>query len=99
MEKPYVFISYAHRDSEVVLSCVNAMKKSGITIWYDEGSEPISIQDADVQAILSNISASVPAEEAPAAENTTGEAQEEVPAGDNAGSDSEIDITATETNN
>lgn len=37
--KPYVFISYAHADSGVVLPCVNAMKSSGINLWYDEGIE------------------------------------------------------------
>lgn len=37
--KPYVFISYAHMDSDVVLPCVNAMKQSGISLWYDEGIE------------------------------------------------------------
>lgn len=33
----YVFISYAHRDSAIVLPCVNALKQKGINIWYDEG--------------------------------------------------------------
>ena len=36
---PYVFISYAHLDSASVLPCVNAMKQSGINLWYDEGIE------------------------------------------------------------
>ena len=34
---PYVFISYAHLDSSVVIPCINAMKKFGINTWYDEG--------------------------------------------------------------
>lgn len=33
----YVFISYAHKDADVVLPCVQAMKNAGINIWYDEG--------------------------------------------------------------
>lgn len=33
----YVFISYAHRDSAAVLPCVEAMKRAGINVWYDEG--------------------------------------------------------------
>ena len=33
----FVFISYAHKDSAAVLPCVNAMKKSNISLWYDEG--------------------------------------------------------------
>lgn len=39
MEKPYVFISYAHRDSDKVLPCIDAMRRSGIDLWYDEGIE------------------------------------------------------------
>lgn len=37
--KPYVFISYAHKNSNTVLSCVNTLKRSGINIWYDDGIE------------------------------------------------------------
>lgn len=33
----YVFISYAHRDAEVVLPILDAMRRSGINLWYDEG--------------------------------------------------------------
>ena len=39
MENPYVFISYAHLDSEKVLPCVQAMREGGINLWYDEGIE------------------------------------------------------------
>ncbi len=35
--KPYVFISYAHADSPVVLPVVEAMKGAGVNLWYDEG--------------------------------------------------------------
>ena len=33
----YVFISYAHKDSAIVLPCIEAMKKKGVNLWYDEG--------------------------------------------------------------
>lgn len=33
----YVFISYAHANSDVVLPTVKAMQDSNINIWYDEG--------------------------------------------------------------
>ena len=36
---PYVFISYAHKNSDMVLPCIKAMMESGINIWYDEGIE------------------------------------------------------------
>lgn len=35
--KPYVFISYAHANSDKVLPTVAAMKAAGINLWYDEG--------------------------------------------------------------
>ncbi|MBQ8748122.1 MAG: TIR domain-containing protein [Clostridia bacterium] len=37
--KPYVFISYAHLDGATVLPCIDAMKQSGVNLWYDEGIE------------------------------------------------------------
>lgn len=39
MDKKYVFISYAHKDSGKVISIIQAMKDSGIALWYDEGIE------------------------------------------------------------
>lgn len=35
--RPYVFVSYAHANSDAVLPIVNAMSKSKIDLWYDEG--------------------------------------------------------------
>lgn len=37
--QPYVFISYAHKDIKAVLPCINALRRSGIHVWYDEGIE------------------------------------------------------------
>lgn len=37
--KPYVFISYAHVNSDYILPCIESLKKSGINLWYDEGIE------------------------------------------------------------
>ena len=34
---PYVFISYAHKDADVVIPCIEAMKRQNINVWYDEG--------------------------------------------------------------
>lgn len=39
MKNPFVFISYAHVDSKTVLPIIDAMKKRGINIWYDNGIE------------------------------------------------------------
>lgn len=38
-DKPYIFISYAHADSDVVMSVVTHMHDRGYRIWYDEGIE------------------------------------------------------------
>ena len=38
-DKPYVFVSYAHADKEVVMPTINAMKAHNINIWYDGGIE------------------------------------------------------------
>ena len=39
MEKPYVFISYAHANSDRVLPAINQLKAQGVNIWYDNGIE------------------------------------------------------------
>lgn len=33
----YLFVSYAHKNSAVVLPCIEAMRNAGINLWYDEG--------------------------------------------------------------
>ena len=38
-DKPYIFISYAHADSEAVMKVVTDMNERGYRIWYDEGIE------------------------------------------------------------
>jgi len=37
---PYVFISYAHKDSRLVFPIINELHRRGILMWYDEGIEP-----------------------------------------------------------
>lgn len=38
-DKPYIFISYAHKDSETVLPLIERLQKSGFRVWYDRGIE------------------------------------------------------------
>ncbi|MBT3637891.1 MAG: SUMF1/EgtB/PvdO family nonheme iron enzyme [Opitutae bacterium] len=38
-DEPYVFISYAHKDSSQVFEEIGALKDAGYNIWYDEGIE------------------------------------------------------------
>jgi hypothetical protein len=39
-EEPYIFISYSHRDSDVVFSIIEKFNEMGYNIWYDEGIDP-----------------------------------------------------------
>ena len=38
-EEPYIFISYAHKDSEVVYTEISDLNENGFNIWYDDGIE------------------------------------------------------------
>lgn len=38
--EPYIFISYAHRDSEIMYPILATLSEKGYRIWYDEGIEP-----------------------------------------------------------
>ena len=37
--KPYVFISYAHKDSNAVLPAIGQLRDQGVSLWYDNGIE------------------------------------------------------------
>ena len=39
-DEPYVFVSYAHEDSEVVFPEIQWLKDQGFNIWFDEGISP-----------------------------------------------------------
>ena len=36
-DAPYVFISYAHKDSSVVFPILRALQNEGLRFWYDAG--------------------------------------------------------------
>jgi len=38
--KPYIFVSYAHLDSEAVLPVIRALYERKYRVWYDEGIAP-----------------------------------------------------------
>jgi len=38
-KKPYIFISYAHTNEELVLPAIQEMHSQGISLWYDNGIE------------------------------------------------------------
>jgi hypothetical protein len=37
---PYIFVSYAHKDSDRVFPIISEFHKAGFPIWYDEGIDP-----------------------------------------------------------
>lgn len=39
-EEPYIFVSYAHKDSEVVMRTVSLLQQNGFRVWYDDGIDP-----------------------------------------------------------
>lgn len=39
-EKPYIFVSYAHKDGNHVFPEIRSLHERGYRIWYDEGIDP-----------------------------------------------------------
>ena len=39
-EEPYIFVSYAHKDSERVFEEIKKFNEAGYHVWYDEGIAP-----------------------------------------------------------
>ena len=37
---PYIFVSYAHKNAEMVFAEINRWNKQGYNVWYDEGIAP-----------------------------------------------------------
>lgn len=46
--EPYIFISYAHKDSERVFQVLDELDKKGYRIWYDDGIAPGSEWPEDI---------------------------------------------------
>lgn len=38
-DQPYIFVSYAHKDSSIVVPIIDKMQCEGYRIWYDKGIE------------------------------------------------------------
>jgi TPR repeat protein len=39
-DEPYIFVSYAHKDSEAVFEIIGELNWRGYRVWYDEGIDP-----------------------------------------------------------
>ena len=46
--KPYIFISYSHRDSDKVLKIMDRLKSAGYNVWYDGGIDPGTEWDENI---------------------------------------------------
>ena len=54
--EPHVFVSYAHKDSEIVYPIIARLQQSGLRLWYDEGIEVGSHWDRVIpQQILASV--------------------------------------------
>ena len=55
--KPYVFVSYSHKDKDHVFPILERMEQVGFRLWYDQGIESSSEWDVVVSEHLSKASA------------------------------------------
>ena len=51
--EPYIFFSYAHKDSDVVLPIIEALANNGFRVWYDAG---VNAGDCYVDELAERIS-------------------------------------------
>lgn len=52
--EPFIFISYSHKDSEVVLPVIDKLSQNGYRIWYDDGIKPGSEWDEYIATKVNN---------------------------------------------
>src|SRR5512141_1089583 len=55
-EEPYIFISYAHADAEIVYADIQFFHDLGYRIWYDEGIDPGNEWSGEVEKSILNCS-------------------------------------------
>lgn len=51
---PYIFISYAHKDKEIVLPLLSKLNEYGFRIWFDQNIEPASTWDDNIAEHIEN---------------------------------------------
>ena len=56
-EQPYIFISYSHRDRNMILPIIKKLYESGWRIWYDEGLTIGDKYDETLETHVQNCSA------------------------------------------
>ncbi len=53
-DKPFIFISYSHEDSNTVSQVITELQKRGYRIWYDEGIDPGTEWDKNIAEHVEN---------------------------------------------
>lgn len=54
-DKPYIFVSYAHRNSRAVYRYITRLRDEGFRIWYDEGIDPGTDWSDEIGKALDNM--------------------------------------------
>ncbi|NCB42642.1 MAG: TIR domain-containing protein [Clostridia bacterium] len=54
--EPYIFVSYAHLNSEIVFNHLLRLRSAGFRIWYDEGIDPGTDWSDEIALALNNAS-------------------------------------------
>ncbi|HWQ51799.1 MAG TPA: TIR domain-containing protein, partial [Terriglobales bacterium] len=54
--EPYIFISYAHLDADMVFREIKRFNEQGYNVWYDEGISPGNEWTGDIARALENCS-------------------------------------------
>ena len=52
--EPYIFISYAHLDADIVFPEIKSFNENGYNVWYDEGISPGNEWTGDIAHALEN---------------------------------------------
>ena len=58
--QPYIFISYAHKDTDTVLPIIESLIASGFRVWYDAGIEKGSHWNDNIANHLENCTIFIP---------------------------------------
>lgn len=53
-EAPYIFVSYAHKDTDVVYYEIKRLHEAGYKIWYDEGIQPTKEWPEEIAVAINN---------------------------------------------
>ena len=52
--EPYIFISYSHRDTNLVYPIIEELDKRGYRVWYDQGIDPGTEWDENIAMHINN---------------------------------------------